>query len=226
MRSVSNTSYSSTTTSKTKTKTSKITGVLSASSKTSTSKSGKTGTLTNSQMVKNYTAIKNAASGLQTHVSKLQATGDESLFKSKDELSKNDAKLLKEINSFVEDYNTLVNKMSATGGTLNNLFLKQIKSYATQNQSAFKKIGMKQTSSGTLSVNQKTLQAADTAALQKVFGTKDSFAAKVSAKSKTVESSAKTTLTSLENIHTNSYNKYGRLSGNSKSIGNLLNSNG
>ena len=230
------------------------------SSKTTSSKTGTTetaGSLKIAEMSKNYNAIKNAAASLQTHASKLLATGDDSLFgivvtgeTSKDqstsknidnsakqtadcstlteaELSENKDNVFKEINSFVEDYNTLVSKMSTTGGMLNNLYLRQIKSYATQNRSSFKEIGITQKSNGTLSVNQKNMKAADTAGLQKVFGVKDCFAAKVSVKSESVESNANTTLTSLKkNYTTTNYNKYGYLSGNSTSSGNWLSSKG
>lgn len=248
MRIGSKSNFSNATASKLKARTSKSTSSGTTSSKTTTSKTGTSSNSNTNQMSKNYTAIKDAAASLQTHATKLLATGDDSLFGkasqstaentdnstkqtadsstvSESELSQNKDNLLKEINSFVGDYNTMVTKMSTTGGISNNLYLKQIKNFATQNQAAFKEIGITQKSNGTLSVNQKTMKAADTEDLQKVFGAKDSFAAKVSTKSETVESNAKTTLASLKNYTTN-YNKYGYLNSTSTSSESLLNSKG
>ena len=231
--SLSSTTYSNTT--KTKKTTSGLSASQSLTNKTTTASSGALSTVKVSQMSTSYTAIKKAAAGLQTHSGKLLATGSDSLFAkampenssslTDAELSQNEDKVLKEIDSFIDDYNTMVNNMSSTGGTLNNLYLKQIKGFVSVAQSAFKEIGVKQKSDGTLSVDQKTMKSADMEDLKKVFGSKNSFTAKVSAKSETVESNAGSTLISLNSINS-SYNKNGSLTNLLKSSGNRLNSKG
>ena len=80
--------------------------------------------------------------------------------------------------------------MSGTSETVNNLYLKQMKSFATESKAALKELGITQKSDGTLTVNQKTLKSAEIAKLQKVFGSKGSFTEKVSVKSKDVEINA------------------------------------
>jgi len=242
MRAVSyrnNSSLSSTTSSNTG-KNKKASSGLSASklltSKTATASSA--GTLNSekiAQMSTNYAAIKKAAAGLQTHAGKLLATGSDSLFAkampensssvTDTELSQNKDKVFKEIGSFIDDYNTMISNMNTAGGTLNNLYLKQIKGFAAVAQSAFNEIGVKQKSDGTLSVNQKAMKSADMEDLKKVFGSKDGFAAKVSAKSETAESNASSTLVSL-NSSNSSYDQYGGLISLLKNSGNRLNSKG
>ena len=216
-----------------------------ASSRISTSKTkartttGTANALKTTEIRKNYTAIKNAASGIQAHASKLMATGNDSLFgavsskKTSDssqsteaELTQVKDKVLKEIDSFVEDYNTMVDKMSTIGGTFNNLYLKQMKGYATENQSTFKKIGITQNSDGTLSVNQKSMKAADVNDIKNLCCGKDSFAAKVSAKSKIVESNASAAIATLNKSYTSSYDKYGYLSGNTSGSTSWFNTEG
>jgi hypothetical protein len=184
----------------------------------------------------NYAAIKKAADSLQTHTKKLMATGDNSLFGkaatsssstlTDTELSKNKDNLVKEIGSFIDDYNTMVKNMNTAGGTLNNLYLKQIKSLTVSAKSALKDIGVKQKTDGTLSVNQKTIKSADMEDLQTVFGSEGSFADKVSVKSITVESNASTALTSLNKSVSSGYNKYGSLTDILTNSGNRLNSKG
>ena len=223
-----------------------------ASSKTSTSKTSTSGSAKIAETTKNCTAIKNASDSLQSHVSKLLATGTTSLFAmaaSEETVSSqssadnsatqatgsstatdssssvNKDNLLKEIKSFVEDYNTMTSAMSATGGTMNNLFLNQIKSYATQNKSALKDIGIVQKTNGTLSINQKTFKAADTDALKKVFNRKECFASKVSAKSEKAETNAANTLSSLKKSTSSNYDKNGYLS-NLTNSGSIINSKG
>jgi len=243
MRSVSNrnNSSSSVITSSTTGKNTNSSSGLSSSqlSNKNSSTSSASGTLNAAkiaQMRTSYTAIKKAADGLQTHADKLLATGNDSLFGKASpestssltdaELTKNKDNLVKEISSLIDDYNTMVKNMKTAGGTLNNLYLKQVKGFATASQSALKEIGVKQKSDGTLSVTQKTMKSADTEDLQKVFGMKDSFAAKVSAKSATVESNAVTALKSLNGSNSSGYNKYGSLTDILASSGNRLNSKG
>ena len=205
--------------------------------KINNSKNGTNNSTNTTQVKSNYTAMKTAANGVQEHLNKLLATGEDSLFgkaipdkesktnstkasntttdsdeteASAEELAKYKENVEKEINNFIDDYNTMVSKMSSIGGTINNIYLKQIKTYVSDNKTALKNLGITQASDGTLRVNQKTLKAADVTKMQKVFGAKNSFADKVAARSKNVESNANTNLTALNKSSSSSnYNRYG-----------------
>jgi len=176
----------------------------------SSSASENSGSLKTTKLSNNYLELKNAAAGLQKHASNLTASGND---------------LLNEINSFVQDYNTMVGKMSSIGGTTNNLYLKQMKSDVTRNQSALKEIGITQKKNGTLFINNKTIRTAHEKDLQSVFSKKDCFASKISEKSEIVESKATSILASLKKSNASIYNKYGNL-GSSASSGFLLDSKG
>ena len=120
----------------------------------------------------------------------------------------------------------MAKKMDTTGGTSNKLYLKQIKNIAAQNRTALSGIGITVKSDGTLSVNQKTMKAADTTKLKNVFGTKDCFASAVTAKSEKVETDAAARLAALSKNYSANYNKYGYLNSSQSSSGNLFNSKG
>lgn len=189
--------------------------------------------------LQDYTDMKKAADSLQEHINKLLETGDNSLFSkaasnqkesnnnstdkstekntSKDkqketELAANKKKVVEEINSFIEDYNTMVSKMNRIGGTINNLYANHLKKYVEQERLELKELGITQSSNGTLSVNQKTLKSADIKKLQKVFGTKEGFVDKVAERSKSVEVHAESNITTLKKrnyISSSNYNRYG-----------------
>ncbi len=196
------------------------------------------------QLKMNYTAIKNAADGLQGHAAKLLSTAENSLFetaipdKAKDattkdattkdattntttpaaeaELLKNKENVVNEITGFIEDYNTMIGKMRSVGNSINNLYIKQFKSCVTENRTTLKALGITQEANGMLRVNQKTLKAADVSKMQTVFGKKNSFAEKVTTKSSNVELNADNKLEDYnKSSHSSIYNRYGKNYNNS-----------
>jgi len=210
-----------------------------------TSDSVNSSSLKTTKLSKNYLELKNAAAGLQKHAGNLTASGEDSLFGRMTEKgssnsalsdtgqsdgknsvsSENQDDLLNEINSFVQDYNTMINRMRTIGGTINNLYLKQMKGDVSKNQSLLKEIGITQKKNGTLFINKKTINSANTEDLQTVFGKKDCFAAKVSEKSEIVESKATSILASLKKSNASIYNRNGYL-GSSSISGFLFDSKG
>jgi hypothetical protein len=209
------------------------------SSKKSTSagKSAIISSIQNTQKKKNYTSIKDAADRLQTHAGKLLANTDDSLFggaiqktggsqKTEAELASNKEKVVAEINSFITDYNSLIDTMGDTNETVNNLYLKQLKGLASEHKAALKELGITQKSDGTLTVDQKTLKSADVTKLQKVFGSKDSFTEKVFEKSKDVEDNADINLASLNKSYAHYYDSSGYLGSGYDSSGSLYNTKG
>ena len=176
-----------------------------------------------------YTDMKKAADGVQEHGSRLQATGEDSLFgkasvyektaekKTADQTTKADTKIqtdkekaVSEISSFVEDYNTMVQKMNSAGTTVNKVYTKQMKDYIVQNRQALKNLGITAGTDGTLKINQKALGAASVAKMQEVFGSKGGFADKIIQKSKNIEANADSNLASLnKSTYSSNYNRYG-----------------
>ncbi len=127
------------------------------------------------------------------------------------ELLKGKENVVKEITGFIEDYNTMISKMSSMNNSLNNIYIKQFKNCVADNRVALKALGITQAANGTLSVNQKTLNAADVSKMQKVFGTKNSFADKVTTRSDNVELNAENKLEEYnKSNHSSSYNRYGK----------------
>lgn len=192
--------------------------------------SSSNGTSTQATKLKSYyTDIKKAADGVQEHGATLLATGEKSLFakaavyeksaekKTTDDTAKLSTKVqtdkekaVNEISAFVEDYNTMVRKMSNTGTTVNKVYLKQMKDYIVQDKQALKDLGITAGTDGTLKVNKKTLASATVEQMQGVFGTKGGFADKVMQKSKNVEGNADNNLASInKSTYSSNYNKYG-----------------
>ena len=120
-------------------------------------------------------------------------------------------KLLEQINEFAGDYNSLYKSLDQAGGTTNTMFQKQLKALFTTNQKNLAEIGITMDAKGTLSIDSKTLEAADVDKLQKIFCDKDSFAARVSDKCETIKSCANSTIKVLNRMYgtQTAYNRYG-----------------
>lgn len=200
----------------------------------SSGKAAMIASIKSTQQKENYSTLKDTADRLQTRAGNLLASTDDSLFgkaiqktgdqKTEAELASNKEKVVTEIDSFIKDYNSMIDTMNDIDETVNNLYLKQIKSFASENKAAFKELGIKQESDGKLTVDQKTLKSAELVKIQKVFGSKGCFAEKVSEKSKDAETNAGIHLASLNKSYT--YNRGGYLSSGYHSSGSLYNSKG
>ena len=177
--------------------------------KSNTSSSTTRSTTSTSSKITLYENMEKAAKALQTDVKNLQNnstdTNDENTQKS---IKK---KLLEQIDEFVGDYNSLYKSLEQAGGTTNSMFQKQLKSSFTTNQKDLAEIGITMDAKGTLSVDSKTLEAADVDKLQKIFCDKDSFAARVSDKCETIKSCANSTIKVLNRMYgtQTAYNRYG-----------------
>lgn len=134
-------------------------------------------------------ATKNAAQSLRDSAQALSETGADSLF-AKAERSGNRRGLEWEIGSFVTGYNAMCQGMEQAGGTVNKVYLGQLKNYAAQHQEELEKAGIQVASGGKLSVDEKRLGNADMDALKKVFTGAGSFAGKAAVKSIYAEAGA------------------------------------
>lgn len=133
------------------------------------------------------------------------------------ELAKGKDHVVKEINAFIDDYNTMMKKMASIDDRTNNVYIKQLKGYVKHYDTALKELGITQASDGTLLVDQKTLKEADVEKMQTLFQTKNGFADLVATRSSVVESNANMNLTKQNkfsymynyNRNGSSYNNYG-----------------
>lgn len=172
----------------------------------------RTDTSTSSQITL-YENMEKAAKALQTNVKNLQNINwdtdtDKDKEGTQDSIKK---KLLEQINEFAGDYNSLYKSLDQAGGTTSTMFQKQLKALFTTNQKNLAEIGITMDAKGTLSIDSKTLEAADVDKLQKIFCDKDSFAAKVSDKCETIKSCANSTIKVLNRMYgtQTAYNRYG-----------------
>jgi len=172
----------------------------------------RTDTSTSSQITL-YENMEKAAKALQTNVKNLQNINwdtdtDKDKEGTQDSIKK---KLLEQINEFAGDYNSLYKSLDQAGGTTNTMFQKQLKALFTTNQKNLAEIGITMDAKGTLSIDSKTLEAADVDKLQKIFCDKDSFAARVSDKCETIKSCANSTIKVLNRMYgtQTAYNRYG-----------------
>lgn len=144
----------------------------------------------------NYTAMKSAAQDVQTYLEHLMSEKEDSLFQ-KAETSGDTAAIVSEVKSFVDDYNTMVRKMNSEGGTVNELYVRQLHGFVVSHKSKLENIGITEDKNGLLAVDRNKLEAAELEKLKNVFQGENSFAQKVADRSKRVEENADTNLNSL-----------------------------
>lgn len=145
-------------------------------------------TTTNATVVSaTYEKIGTTASNVTTHVNKLLATGKSDLF---DENEESSEKAVKEIKSFIEDYNSLMTQMQKSGSKTYKAYVKELKAEATSSKDSLAEVGVTFKSDGTLSIDRDKLTDADLRDLKKIFQGSTSFCAKVSEKCTTVNKRA------------------------------------
>lgn len=123
------------------------------------------------------------------------------------------SKIEKQIEGFVEDYNTMRNSMEKLGGQVRQIYIQQLNKQVTKNAKALEEIGITQDKDGRLSVKSSTLKEADLEKIKALFGTTDSFANKVSDISNGVEKNARDNLYELKfSSYSSGYSKTGSYS--------------
>lgn len=143
-----------------------------------------------------------------------ESTGDTSQVSAETQRNK----IVKQIQGFVDDYNTMRNSMEKLGGQVRQVYIQQLDKQVTKNAKALEEIGITQNKDGTLSVKGSTLREADLAKIKSLFGTTDSFANKVSDISNGVEKNARDNLYELKfRSYSSSYSKTGSYSESYKS---------
>lgn len=164
-----------------------------------------------------YQNMKNNAGEVQYAASKLTNSGDNSLF-AKAKESGDTTEVTKEIKEFVNSYNNMVRSLKNGNSRVDNSYLNQLNSYSMMNRNTLQATGVTRQSDGTLTVNDKALNAASLEQLQKAWGSNSSFTAKAGTTAAYVQSSAVSSLNSLVN---NSYSNLLRNFGSSGSFFNF-----
>lgn len=161
-----------------------------------TTKTNKTGA---SQTI--YQNMKQNAGEVQYIASELTKTGEGSLF-AKARESGSTTGIVNQVKDFVNKYNGMVRSLKSSGSRVDNSYLNQLNANAKMCRSALQMTGVTQNSDGTLSVNDKALNAASVDQLEKAWGSSTSFAAKTSSAASNVQANA---ISGMNNLVNNSY---------------------
>ncbi len=170
--------------------------------------------LTQTKQLAKYEQVEKYANSIQTNIDSMLKIGkaaytEDDAGKKAQESDQNH--LNKYINSFVSDYNEIYRNLGDLGGAANTAFKKALDNIVSANKTALKEIGITVSTSGELTIDEKTLEAADFDKVKALFAKDGGFADKVGAKMESIESAAVNSLTTLSKLYgaTSSYNKYG-----------------
>lgn len=161
-----------------------------------------------------YEEIEKSANSVQINIEnmikigKMTYTDDETGKKAQE----NDKEsLIKNIKNFVSDFNQVHSDLYDIGGVANLAFKRTLDSVVSGDKDALKEIGITVSSSGELSIDEKTLAGADFDKIKALFAKDGGFADKIGEKMGTIESAASNSLTTLSKLYgaTSTYNKYG-----------------
>ena len=186
----------------------------SRSSSTTKRTTSTSASLTQTRQLAMYEKVEKSANSIQSNVEsmikigKMTYTEDEAGKKAQ-ETDKNN--LLKDIRSFVSDYNEVYSDLVSLGGAANTAFKKNLDSIISSNKKALEEIGITVSKSGELTIDEKTLSNADLSKVKELFAKESGFADKISDKMKSIESAASNSLTTLSKLYgaTSTYNRYG-----------------
>lgn len=125
-----------------------------------------------------YSDMEESAGQLKDILEKLSQDDEDSLFA--DALkSGSSEKVVKNIKSFVETYNDMLSQLRGAGGTLNQYYVQQMNALMSENIEALKKVGITQSSNGTLNVDEKMLDAASISDLKSIFGSSNNLTSRM-----------------------------------------------
>lgn len=163
--------------------------------------------------LENYTAMKRAGSSLKEYAGQmLSLSKGMPAEPSKEEAEDYREKMLARAQGLVKDYNTLVKAMEEEGGTVNQIYLKQLRGYVKDARKDLEKVGITEDKNGALSINQETMKTADLEELKRILGSEGCFVDQVRARTENILSNAETNLAYInKNAHAGnySYNQYG-----------------
>lgn len=127
--------------------------------------------------------------------------------KTEEELKK---EIIAGVKDMVKQYNIIYNNLDDLGGTVNTLYVSQLKSLLSNSAATLEKAGVVVNKDGTLSITDKTLEGADLSTLKEVFCKSGGITEKLMNKCEKIESNASSTISVINRMYgTSTYNKYG-----------------
>ncbi|MDR2889871.1 MAG: hypothetical protein LBV33_08565, partial [Lachnospiraceae bacterium] len=179
---------------------------------------------------KELSEIQSSADDLKESADKLVETGSKSLFIEEDITTKDENgvsttttdydrdAIYKAVESFVDDYNSLLQKGLESNTTTISGKADSLKGMTTANEKLLSSVGISVGESGRLSIDEKEFKAADMTTVKSLFNGTGSYGYKVSAQASWMDFAA-----SSEAAKSNTYNANGAFS-NNYSAGNVFGS--
>lgn len=161
----------------------------------------------------NYTSMKKAAESLKTHAKVLLDMSEKEWEKlTEEETAKYKDEMLTQVSGLIEDYNKIMKAMTEEGGSVNEIYAKQMKGYFQNAKSKLGELGITQNSDGTLAINKETFKAADASKMKEVLGKAGTFTDDIAKRAENILANAETNLAVLgrsQYAGNYSYNQYG-----------------
>lgn len=158
-----------------------------------------------------YEVMEKSAQNVEGRIAKLKADGEKSIFGQENQEAAQEA-AVKEISGFVSDFNVMVGELGGSKNQLDSVFLRKLNDVTMRYSTELEQMGITRNSNGTLSVDQKVLQAAELSDLKKLFGPDNTFAAKIGEQAGLIKESAQRNIETLKTDSwqiSQNYNRYG-----------------
>ncbi len=118
--------------------------------------------------------------------------------------------LIAGVEELVKQYNIICENLSDLGGTVNSVFVTQLKSLMGNCEKELEKTGVAVNRDGTLSVTKKTLEGTELATLKSVYCKSSGVTDKLIERAEYIGSNAASTIEVMNRMYgTQTYNKYG-----------------
>lgn len=160
-----------------------------------------------------YTSMQKAAESVRTRSEKLLSWPSKTWEEMTDEeKAKYKTDAVAEVTNLVSDYNLMIASLKDAGGTVDGVYLKQMKGYFQNAQKQLEELGITADADGKLSINKEKLEGADALLLKAAFGEEGTFVDDIGKRAENVIANAKTNLALInKNQYAGNYtyNKYG-----------------
>jgi len=178
----------------------------SKSSSTTSSSSTSATTSTAAKKIAKYESVQTAAETIQKNI-KNMASCQVSETKTEDTAK---GEMTTYIKSYVENYNELYEALGDSGSSTFTVYQTHLTRFYTAAEEELNSIGITKNKNGTLSLDSKTLEAADLETMQKVFTATVSYGNSISNKCATIESNAESSISVMNKMYgtQSTYSKY------------------
>lgn len=151
-----------------------------------------------SAMQKEYRELGSEADDLSQYAWELTQTGANSLFGKAEDSQETEA-ILSGIKDMVESYNKTLGLLKEAEGSLNSFYYRELKNAAAVSAQQLESVGITQNKDGTLTMDEKMLNAVDYDTLKKVFGSDSDFSQRTEYISGKVSENAQANMESISN---------------------------